>query len=271
VVQGRDGDMADGKSRKRVYGALYVLYRKHFYDYIVRIMTNFESRYMKKFDLILPVILICSVAATCATDYIGGYIARPLDILLFPAVLFPAFIALLAFLILSIKSVIGLIRRTRRYMSLLNIGIMGLMIVIIAWVPIPGYLHGLRDRFKNEIGYDGLREFAYEFEGLEELVKHFPEVAELSYEVLKTPNRYGPLSNEEQKIWDDFADKFEFLRWNRGTAHVFIYDNIVEVSWGSGLIGHFGFQVALHGAELKNQRRGRYLKVEDDIQFLYVD
>lgn len=254
-----------------MYGALYVLYRKHFYDYIVRIMPNFKNRYMKKSDLILLVILICSVAAACATDYIGGYIARPLDILLFPAVLFPAFIALLAFLILSIKSVIGLIRRTRRYMSLLNIGIMGLMVVIIAWVPIPGYLHGLRDRFKNEIGYEGLREFAYEFEGHEDLEKLTPEVTGFSHKILKGPNKFGPLSSEEQSIWDEFSEKYEFLHWNRDTAAVSVYDNIVEVSWGSGLIGHFGFQVALHGAEFKNQRRGRYLKVEDDIQFLYVD
>lgn len=254
-----------------MYGALYVLYRKHFYDYIVRIMPNFKNRYMKKSNLILIVILICSVAVACATDYIGGYKARPLDIMFFPAVLFPAFIALLAFVILSIKSIIGLIRRTRRYISLLNIGIMGLMVVIIAWVPIPGYLHGLRDRFKNEIGYEGLREFAYEFEGNEDLEKLTPEVTGFSHKILKGPNKYGPLSSEEQSIWDEFSDKYEFLHWNRDTAVVSVYDNIVEVSWGSALIGHFGFQVALHGAEFKNQRSGRYLKVEDDIQFLYVD
>jgi len=115
------------------------------------------------------------------------------------------------------------------------------------------------------------REFAYEFEGHEELIKHFPEVAESSYKVLKTPKRYGPLSNEEQRIWDEFADKYEFLHWNSGWAHVFIYKNIVTVEWGSALVGHWVFQVALHGTAFKNQDRGRYLKVEDDIQFRYVD
>ncbi len=241
-----------------------------FCGYIVRIMPNVKNRYMKKYDLILLVILICSVAAACATDYIGGYKARPLHILLIPVVLFPAFFALLAFVILSIKSVIGLIRRTRRDMSLLNIGIMSLMVVIIAWVPIPGYLHGLRDRLKNEIGYEGLREFAYEFEGHEDLEKLNPEVTGFSHKILKGPKRFGPLSSEEKSIWDEFSDKYEFLHWNRDTAYVGIYNNIVEVSWGSALIGHFGFQVALHGAEFKNQRPGRYLKVEDDIQFLYL-
>ena len=65
---------------------------------------------MKISNQILIIILIVSVAGVYVTDYISGYMTSPLAIMLFPAVVIPAFIALLAFVILSISSVIGLIR-----------------------------------------------------------------------------------------------------------------------------------------------------------------
>ena len=226
---------------------------------------------MKINNAILIVILIFSIAGVYVIDYMGGYAAFPLSIMLFPAVLVPAFFALLAFVMLSIISVKGLIRRSRTYQDFLNIGVIAILIVIIVFVPFPDYVHGLRDRIKSGVGYEGLREFAQELGGREELIRRFPEGPDSSYQLLKTPKRYGPLSKEEQDIWDEFADKYEFLHWNRGMAHVFIRNNIMTVEWGGALVGHWGFQVALHGTAFKNEDRGRYLKVEDDIQFYYVD
>jgi len=90
---------------------------------------------MKICNQILIIILIVSVAGVYVTDYISGYMASPLAIMLFPAVVIPAFIALLAFVILSISSVIGLIRRSRIYLSFLNIGIIAILIAVIVFIP----------------------------------------------------------------------------------------------------------------------------------------
>ena len=51
-----------------------------------------------------------------------------------------------------------------------------------------------------------------------------------------------------------------------------VRDGIVELTWGSALVGHWGFQVAPDGVVKDMERdRGAVLRVAADIQFIYID
>ena len=51
-----------------------------------------------------------------------------------------------------------------------------------------------------------------------------------------------------------------------------VQSGLVELTWGSPLTGHWGFQVSTGGAiwDLTDRKdRGRSLRVAEDIQFVY--
>ena len=53
---------------------------------------------------------------------------------------------------------------------------------------------------------------------------------------------------------------------------VIVRGGIVQLTWGSALVGHWGFQVAPDGTVRDLEKGyGAALRVSDDIQFIYTD
>jgi hypothetical protein len=187
----------------------------------------------------------------------------PLNILLFPAEIVPFGIGFVAVLILLAKAVLSLVKRKDRCWTF------GALVVSIAAIAtyrgvasrLPGFHEGLRDRFVAHVGYPKMREFANELSRLVD-----------SGVVIRNPRQDKPLSDEEQRAWDDFVSRYPFLAWNDASGGMFARDGIVELTWGSALTGHWGFQLCPGGTvkELTDaEDRGASLKVADDIQFVY--
>jgi hypothetical protein len=206
------------------------------------------------------VFLLCLVAWP-VIDYIGGRLCEPLSFPpLWPAEIVPSGIGLLVAVILLITVIRSLLARRQRGWTI------GALAVIIAaaWAfrlygpQLPGFLHGLRDRFVIEVGYPRMREFA-------------KEVSQTGKEdIIQNPSVWGRQSQEQQKRWDDLVVRYPFLGWTHGAGSVIVRDGIVELTWGSPLTGHWGFQVAPNRkVGPVEEDRGRVLTVSKDIQFVY--
>lgn len=90
--------------------------------------------------------------------------------------------------------------------------------------------------------------------------------------IIRKPGVGGLPAPQQQKQWDDPAARYPFLDWNHGTGTVIVRGGIVELTWGSALTGHWGFQVAPDGVVKDvEEDRGAVLRVAPDIQFIYVD
>ncbi|MCL5278407.1 MAG: hypothetical protein M1376_00685 [Planctomycetes bacterium] len=206
------------------------------------------------------VFLLCLVAFP-AIEYTGGRLCMPLIVPpLFPAQVVPAGVGLLAGFKLMSAVVRSLIARQYRAWTL------GALIIVIAatgafWLcapHLPGFLHGLRDRFVAKVGYARMREFAQ-------------EVSQTGKEVvIARPGKWSPATPEQQKQWDDLRSRYPFLRWTFGQGVVVARDGIVLLAWGSPLTGHWGCRVAPAGrVENPEEDRCRILRVSEDILFVY--
>jgi hypothetical protein len=179
---------------------------------------------------------------------------------LLPAQIVPVAIGLLAGVKLVIAVVQSLSAHRHRTWT-----IGALVVVIIAtWTfvscgsRLPGFLHGLRDRFVVKAGYAKMREFA-------------KEVSQTGAEaIIARPGRRSPATSEQQKQWDDLVARYPFVNWTFGQGTILVRGGIVRMTWGSPLTGHWGFQVA-PGGEVKDPEEGRcrILWVSEDIQFVY--
>ena len=90
--------------------------------------------------------------------------------------------------------------------------------------------------------------------------------------IIGRPDVGSPPASQQQKRWDDLVARYPFLDWNHGTGAVIVRDGIVELTWGSALVGHWGVQVAPDGV-VKDMEKDRdvVLRVAADIQFIYID
>ena len=92
--------------------------------------------------------------------------------------------------------------------------------------------------------------------------------------ILSGPRRTtNSLSKEQREQWADLACRYPFLNWVHGAGVVLVRGGIVELTWGSPLTGHWGFQVSSDG-KVKDAEEDRCvaLRVSDDIQFInYYD
>jgi len=207
------------------------------------------------------VFLLCLVALPII-GYAGGRLCEPLCVLLFPAEIVPLGIGFVAAVILVLTVVRSLVARRHRLWA-----IGALAIVVVATLTfahsaprLPGFLHGLQDRFVAKVGYPRMREFA-------------KEVSQIGPgATIARPGRWNPATPEDQKRWDDLVTRYPFLGWNDATGTVGVGDGTVGLSWGSALVGHWGFQVAAQGTvkDLEKDHH-RALRVSDDIQFVYTD
>ncbi|HRS10556.1 MAG TPA: hypothetical protein P5242_05785 [Sedimentisphaerales bacterium] len=127
------------------------------------------------------------------------------------------------------------------------------------------FLHGLRDRFVSKIGYARMSHFAKEVSQNHPLVN--------TEGILIQPEERKTASPEQIEQWNDLVSRYPFLNWNHGAGHVMARGGLVQLTWGSPLVGHWGFQVA-PGGEVANldPDEGWFLRVAKDLQFVnYFD
>jgi hypothetical protein len=215
------------------------------------------------------VFLLC-LAAFPVIDYVGGWQCEPPSVPpLLPAEVVPFGVGLCAavgLLVILVKSLRARRRRAGAVVVGTLIGVVAATVVFALYAgQLPGFLHGLRDRFVADVGYDKTRDFAREVSqkgfalGPNGLMQH---PARADY----------PQSPESLKQWDRLAGRYPFLNWGHGGAGVIVRGGIVEVYWGGALLGHWGFQVAPAGKVGQvDEDRCRMLRVSDDIQFVCGD
>jgi hypothetical protein len=223
---------------------------------------------MKVLSITCAVVVLSCLLALPAIDYVGGRTGGPLTLGPFPAQVVPFATGLLAVIYLLVTAVASLVVKQHRRWS---VGMLTISIMATGLSPLwddcrlPGFLHGLRDRFVADVGYAKMREFAREVSQ-----DNFLLVVD---GVLRRPGEYGAATPREQKRWDDSVSRYRFLGWNRQSGTIVVDEGQVELYWGSALTGHWGFQVST-GARLEapEEDRGRMLRVADDIQFVeYYD
>ncbi len=219
---------------------------------------------MRAISVLCSVVFLLCLVALPVIDYAGGRLCRPLGVPLvgLPAEIMPLGIGFLVVIILVLTLVRSFLARRHRAWTI------GALTVVIAaayvyWFQLPefpGYLEGLRDRFVTKVGYPKMQEFAGE------MSRAGPEA------MIAGPGRWKPETVEDQKRWTDLVARYPFLDWNNATGTVLVRDGIVQLTWGSALVGHWGFQVAPEGA-VRNLEKGHgaALRASGDIQFIYTD
>ena len=220
----------------------------------------------KVVTVVCSAVFVLCLAAFPIIDYVGGRLCSPLAVPpLLPAEVVPLGIALFAAVILVTAVIASLVVRRDRAWTIgaLAIVLAATGVFVLCAPHLPGFLHGLRDRFVTKVGYPKMREFAREVSQ-----QGFPLGPE---GILQKPGIGGnPVSEERQKQWDDLAGRYPFLEWTFGAGTVIVRGGLVELNWGSPLTGHWGFQVAPKGkVGAVEEDRGRVLQVADDIQFVY--
>ncbi|MHC4518318.1 MAG: hypothetical protein ACYTAS_07005 [Planctomycetota bacterium] len=224
---------------------------------------------MKVLSVTCGVVVLLCLLSFPVIAYVGGRQCMPLAVPpLLPAEIVPFGIGFVAVLVLMSTAVASLVAKRDRRWSLGALAIALTAIgVSVLWddYHLPGFLHGLRDRFVAEVGYAKMREFAREVsqDGFLLVVDG----------VLGRPGEYGAATPRAQEQWDDLVSRYRFLGWNKQSGVVVVGEDQVELHWGRALTGHWGFQVST-GAPLEEpeEDRGRVLRVADDIQFVeYYD
>lgn len=215
-------------------------------------------------------IVCCTVFVLCllslpVIDYAGGRSCMPLSVPpFFPALIVPVGIGFVAVVTLAAIAIKSFGQRKQRNWAIW--ALIGIVLATTAFVltaaHLPGFLHGLRDRFVAEVGYAQMRELA------KEVSQNASQLA--PYGMIQRPWKWGPVTEAEQKRWDELASRYPFLNRTRLSSEIMVQDGIVEVSWGGALIGLWGFRVSPDGAVPDlDTKRWRVLRVADDIQFFY--
>jgi len=223
---------------------------------------------MKHRSIICGVVYVLCLLADPVIRYAGGRACVPLWVPpLLPAQVVPDVIGLVAAVFLWVVVVRSLIaRRDRRW----TLGVLAAVVAATGalWFSVPRwpvFLYGLRDRFVSKVGYARMRHFA------EEISQNHPLVN--TEGILIRPDRLKAVSPEQTEQWNDLVARYPFLAWNDGPGHVIARGGLVELTWGSPLVGHWGFQVA-PGGEVTDldPERAWFLRVAKDLQFVnYFD
>jgi len=222
---------------------------------------------MRIITIVCSTVFILCLVAFPVIAYAGGRVCAPLGFPplfgILPAEIVPFGIGALTGVILLTAVVASLIVRQDRAWTLgaLAIVLAATGLFVVAAPHLPGFLHGLRDRFVAKVGYPKMREFAREVSQ-----EGFPLGSE---GIIQQPRVWG--SEEGQKQWDELARRYPFLNWTHGAGTVVVRGGPIELTWGSPLTGHWGFQVAPNNGRVEavEEDRGKVLKVSDDIQFVY--
>jgi amino acid transporter len=212
-------------------------------------------------SIIFCLAALLSIVAIPVIEYIGGRLCFPLIVPpLLPAQIVPYGIWLFAVVML-----IGLIVRSIKNKCQIHIPCGAFVIALVfmglfltSYEPMSAFLLGLKTRFVKKVGYATMRGFA-------------EEVSKKPEGIVHEPGKSNPRYNEDQSYRKALTARYPFLGWAFGSGDVHMRDDIVQLTWGSALTGHWGFQVCPAGA-VEDIERGIFLRVSTDIQFvLYED
>jgi len=210
---------------------------------------------MKKANesVVWGVIALLCILAFPVIGYVGGRLCMPLSVLALPAQVVPTFIWLIAVVMLGISIIRAIV--TRRHIPLacgaLVIALLSTWAFISFYSPCTARLYGLRDRFVQKVGYPKMREFANE-------LAHEQNLVLCGYQ----------LSDESKPMWDDLVARYPFVSWNDGSGTIMVGNGSVALTWGSPLVGHWGFEVSLDGRSHLAEDRWKSLRVSEDIRFI---
>jgi len=220
---------------------------------------------MRTTSIVCGVVFLLCLLADPVIRYAGGRACTPLWVPPgLPAQVAPDVIGFVASVCLlgAVGHSLAVRRRRRWTLGALAVVIAATGAFRLIAPHLPGYLHGLRDRFVSEVGYARMRHFA------EEVSQNHPLVGFNG--ILIRPERLASASAEQRQQWNDLVSRYPFLNWNYGAGSVIARGGLVELTWGSPLVGHWGFQVA-PGGEVTDldPDEGWFLRVAQDLQFVY--
>jgi len=190
----------------------------------------------------------------------------PLTVILLPAEIVPVgvgFVAAVTLVAIAVKSF-----GDRKHEKWAVGALVGVVVATTALAlfarHLPGFLHGLRDRFVAELGYAQMRDFAREVSQDKSLLG--PDG------MIQRPWKWDSVTGDKRKRWDALASRYPFLNRTRRLSTIVVRDGVIEVNWGGALIGQWGFQISLNGAVPNpDTKHWRVLRVADDIQFFRGD
>ena len=235
--------------------------KKNIYPKIGHLLIGGRSVKILTSSLFFAIIGILSILSIFLIEFIGGFTCNPLIILpLLPAKM-ASYIVLLYSIImlifLTFRTIFKNIRQVYLPVTSLII-VIGSLSLFFQFQSLNCFLYGLNTRFKTQFGYSKMREFAKEIIQKPEGIVSDSSLAE------------DPRHSKDQSKRQELAKKYPFLGWHKDHGGVYIIEDIVEMTWGSALSGHWGFQVALKG-KVSPIEKGTSLKVADDIQFVYFE
>jgi hypothetical protein len=67
------------------------------------------------------------------------------------------------------------------------------------------------------------------------------------------------------------VSRYPFVSWNNNSGTIIAGDGLVSLTWGSPLVGHWGFEMSPNGLVKGVEDRCTILRISDDLQFVYYD
>jgi len=213
---------------------------------------------MKRFSLIVLLLMSICTVAKCALPYFLGYYERSYALLFLQ---FP--LVLIGLPLTFCLSLICIIYFFYKQYQLWGAGLsVGLLLFLCLELLLPAsnqfLVYGLRDRLKQDYSLDDLRSFAR-------------EIHQMSLSGNNSHLDDGSLKKKESEEFD-LKKKYPFLSWiktryTEGPSFYNDIDGVVNVRWGGALVGHWGFSIADDGGKLDlPQRAGiKVLRLSDDI------
>jgi len=220
---------------------------------------------MQNVSIICTVVILGFLVESTVSLYVEGRRCTTASIFLFLAELVYFGIALVAAIVLVVTVVASLVIGQHRQWTVGALAVVVGASAVFWFCTRAVFLYGLRDGFRARIGYPMMRQFARELAQDDSLTDANGALYPAGY--------HGTASPAEQKQWDELVARYPFLSWNGGSRTDVGRDGSVELTWGSALVGHWGFEVAPEGTlSVPEKDRGRVLKVADDLQFVsYYD
>lgn len=175
-------------------------------------------------DSLLCITACSSAAIMSLMDYIGGRIGM----WFFPEELLPWLIGIVCFLILLIRGVRALLTHRKALRPFVAFGI---AVLFYAVQPAAGHLFliGFRDRILSLATHDDLRQIAQVARAVVPMDKSAPNPGKR----LLT----GQEGHEDAWMALSKQTMIDRLGWR---PSIFVYDDRVDLWWGSALVGHWG-------------------------------
>ncbi len=215
---------------------------------------------MQRNVIMLSLIAVLSAAVQPLARFIDGLLFSPILVL-------PAVGLSYSGWALSLYLLGRVLWRNRKHWRIMLMASAALIVAIASMLiqfavnePWSAFLLGMKTRISTKVGISAMRTFAQD-------IVHDPNG------IVWDNSAYDPRSGLDGIRREKLSLQYPFLRWGFDYGKVLMYDNIVSMSWGGGLAGGWGFEVAVSGDVPDIKRDGIHgvstLRVSDDIQFYW--